>query len=117
MRACLATWPLRVGAPRMFRTMDQRLSPEDIERIAHRRAGAKLGWYVHALVFVAVNLFVFAISREGFGDRPWSAIPTAGWGIGLALHWVAVFVIGAGSTLRQRLVEREREHLRRRNGA
>jgi len=22
------------------------LSPEDIERLAHRRAGAKLGWYI-----------------------------------------------------------------------
>jgi hypothetical protein len=89
------------------------LSPEQIERLAHQRAGAKLGWYVHAVVYVAVNLFIFAISRYGFGDRPWSVFPLLGWGLGLTLHGVAVFVLGAGSGLRERLVEQERERLQR----
>ena len=61
------------------------LSSEEIERIAHKRAGAKLGWYVHAAVYVVVNLFLFAISGYGFGHRPWSIYPLLGWGLGLAL--------------------------------
>ncbi len=89
------------------------LSPEDIERLAHRRAGAKLGWYIHALVYVVVNLFIFAISAYAFGHRPWSVFPLLGWGVGLALHGVAVFVLGDGSGLRRRLLERERERLLR----
>ena len=28
----------------------------DLDRIARRRAGAKLGFYIHATVFVIVNL-------------------------------------------------------------
>ena len=52
-------------------------------RGARRRAGAKLGWYTHALVYVLVNLFIFAISEYGFGTRRWSIYPLLGWGLGL----------------------------------
>lgn len=89
------------------------LSPEQIERIAHKRAGAKLAWYVHALVYVVINLFIFAISSSGFGHRPWSVMPLLGWGVGLALHAIAVFALGAGGGLRERLVRQERERLQR----
>ena len=90
------------------------MSDEDIERLAHKRARAKLGWYIHAMVYIVVNLFIFAISRYGFGSRPWSVIPLLGWGVGLALHGISVFFLGASSGLRERLVQHERERLRRR---
>jgi hypothetical protein len=89
------------------------LTPEQIERIAHKRAGAKLGWYIHALVYVVVNLFLFALSTYAFGSRPWSVFPVLGWGLGLALHGVAVFLLGEGSGFRQTLLERERARLQR----
>jgi hypothetical protein len=89
------------------------LSPEQLERMAQKRAGAKLGWYIHAIVYVLVNAFLFAISRYGFGGRPWSIYPLLGWGLGLALHGVSVFVLGAGGGLRERLVQKERERLQR----
>lgn len=86
------------------------LNADEIERVAQRRAGAKLRWYLHALVYVCFNLFIFAMSQRGLGHRPWSALPSIGWGLGLALHGFSVFVLGGN--LRDRLVERER--LRRR---
>ena len=89
------------------------LSTQEIEQLARKRAGAKLGWYVHAAVYVLVNLFIFAISRYGFGHRPWSVFPLLGWGLGLAFHGIAVFVLGSGNGLRERLVARERERLLR----
>ncbi|WP_460482357.1 2TM domain-containing protein [Comamonas humi] len=89
------------------------ISDDDIDRLARKRAGAKLGWYVHALVYVLVNLALFALSRHGWGERPWSVWPLLGWGLGLALHGVSVFVLGTGSGLRERMVQREREKLRR----
>ena len=92
------------------------LTPEEIDRLARKRAGAKLGWFVHASVYVLVNLFIFALSEYGFGQRRWSVFPLLGWGLGLALHGVSVFVLGAGSGLRERLVEKERERLRRERG-
>jgi hypothetical protein len=89
------------------------LTPEAIEQLARKRAGAKLGWYMHAALYVAINLVVFAMSRYGFGNRPWSVFPLLGWGLGLALHGVSVFVLGTGSGLRERMVQKERERLLR----
>lgn len=91
------------------------MTPDDIEQLARKRAGAKLGWYAHATVFTLVNLMVFGISRYGFGDRPWSVYPLLGWGLGLALHGVSVFVLGTGGGLRERMVHKEREKLQREN--
>ena len=61
------------------------MTPEDLDRLARRRANAKLGWYVHALAFVLVNALIFAMSRYAFGTRPWSVYPLLGWGLGLAV--------------------------------
>lgn len=92
------------------------LTPEQIERMARRRAGAKLGWYVHAVVYVLVNVAVFAMSSYAFGFRPWSVFPLLGWGVGLALHGISVFVLGSGSGLRERMIQQERERLQRKQG-
>lgn len=89
------------------------MTPDDIELLARRRAGAKLGWYVHVAAFTVVNLVLFSISRYGFGTRPWSVFPLLGWGLGVALHGISVFVLGTGSGLRERMVQREREALQR----
>ena len=89
------------------------LSSEQLERLAHKRAGAKLGWYVHAAVFVLVNLLLLAAAYFGLRSRPWNPYPMLGWGVGLALHAVSVFVLGAGGGLRDRLVRQERERLKR----
>jgi len=86
-------------------------SDEDIERIARRRAGAKLGWYIHVTVYVLVNLLMFGLSQYAFGHRPWSVYPLVGWGVGVALHGISVFLLGSGSGFRERLLQRERERL------
>lgn len=92
------------------------LSPEDIERLARKRAGAKLGWYAHAALYMVVNLLLFAMSQYAFGHRRWSVLPLLGWGLGLALHGVSVFLLGAGGDLRERMVQKERERLQRERG-
>lgn len=96
--------------------MNAPLSIEDIDRLARRRAGAKLGWYLHAVVYLLVNLFIFAISTYAFGHRPWSVFPLMGWGLGLLLHGISVFVLGTGSGLRERMVQTERDRLMRNQG-
>ena len=93
--------------------MTERLSSEEIEHLARKRAGAKLGFFFHLALFVLVNLLLFAMSELAFGHRRWSVYPLIGWGFGVALHGVSVFMLGSGSGLRQRMVERERERLQR----
>lgn len=92
------------------------MTPDDIDQLARKRAGAKLGWYAHAAVFTLVNLMLWGMSRYGFGNRPWSVYPLLGWGLGLALHGISVFVLGTGSGLRERMVQKERERLQRQHG-
>lgn len=89
------------------------LTADEIERLARKRAGAKLGWYVHAAVYVVVNGAMFLASIYGLRQRPWTMGPALGWGLGLLLHGMAVFLLGAGSGLRETLVQRERERLQR----
>lgn len=89
------------------------LSPEEIDRIARKRAGAKLGWYIHATVYVLVNALMFVSSAMGWRDRAWSPGPALGWGLGVVLHGIAVFVLGNGSGLRETMVQKERERLER----
>ena len=89
------------------------LSPEELERVARKRAGDKLRWYAHVAVYLAVNAAMFAASFYGLRQRPWSVYPALGWGLGVVLHGIAVFVLGSGSELRENLVQKERERLQR----
>lgn len=87
--------------------------PDDLERLARRRAGAKLGWLMHAAVYVAVNLMLAALSvHQG---RSWAVYPALGWGLGLLLHGAAVWLL-PGSGWYARLLERERRALQARVG-
>ena len=97
----------------MKRTMTQPPTPDAMDRLARKRAGAKLGWYLHAVVFTLVNLALFGMSNYGMGQRPWSVFPLLGWGLGLALHGISVFVLGTGGNLRERMVQKERKRLER----
>lgn len=90
-----------------------RLSNEEIEQLAQKRANAKMGWFVHAAVYVCVNALIFAKSSYGWGTGRWSPEPMFGWGFGLAMHGMAVFVLGKGSSVRDRMVAKERERIQR----
>ena len=90
------------------------MTPDEIEQLAHRRAKAKLGWYAHAGVYLVVNTFLFLLSTYGSGHGHWAIYPALGWGVGLALHGISVFALGTGSDLRERMIQKERERLQRR---
>jgi len=87
------------------------LDDDAIERLARRRAGAKLGWYIHAAVYLIVMSGLAALSA--WQGRPWAVFPALGWGLGLAIHGAVVWLAGAGAPVREGLVRRERERLLR----
>ncbi len=82
---------------------------DDIERLARKRAGAKMGWYIHALIYICVNIGLAVLS--GLSGRNWAIFPALGWGLGLLIHGMVVFVAMPGGNLRERLVAQELERL------
>jgi hypothetical protein len=78
----------------------------EIERVARRRAAARLGWIVHATVYLLVNGFMLAIAsytgRHGIG------FGAVGWGFGLAIHGLVVLVSSSGLLDRMARAERAR---------
>lgn len=85
------------------------LQDRNLEQLARKRAGAKMGWYIHATVFILVNLLLAGLSA--MSDRHWAIFPAFGWGIGLAIHGFVVFLVTGGAGLHERLVQQERERL------
>lgn len=86
---------------------------DPVERLARKRAGAKLGWYVHASVYVLVNLLLATLSLAS--GRHWAVFPALGWGLGLAVHGVVVFFVASGG-LHERMVQAERDRLQAARG-
>jgi hypothetical protein len=85
----------------------------DLEKRARRRVGLKIGWMIHATVYVLVNLGLYAIDALG-GGHGWHVFPLAGWGLGLAIHGIVVLVALGGGGLRERMLAREIEALKQR---
>ena len=83
-----------------------------LEARARRRVGIKMGFYIHALVYVLVNLGLFALNGALGGVR-WSHFPLLGWGLGLAIHGIVTFISLRGDGVRTRMVASEVERLRR----
>ena len=88
---------------------NETLSSHDIERLAHKRAGARMGLYVHATVYVLVNLGLWTIAL--LSGRHWAIFPTLGWGLGLLIHAAIVLMAMPGAVLYQRLLQQERARL------
>ena len=88
---------------------------QSLERRAKRRVGMKIGFYIHAFVFIVVNIGLYAINSSTGGPR-WSNFPLWGWGLGLAIHGIVTLVNLQGDGLRARMVDREVERLRQRRG-
>jgi hypothetical protein len=72
-------------------------NPDDRYNLAYKRVKRIKGFYVHAMVYVLVNLFIIASSynKSSFDNGDffrWETFSTAlFWGIGLLAHGMSVF--------------------------
>lgn len=85
------------------------MTPQDMDTLARKRVKAKMGWYKHLAVYLIVNTFLMAMAV--WQGRYWPIFPILGWGLAVVLHGASVWFSGAGSTLREGMVERERQKL------
>ena len=71
-------------------------------RVARRRVRMLRGWYVHALTYACVIAGLWTIyAVSGHQARfLWPLPPTFGWGLGLAIHGLVVW-LGTSSKGRQ----------------
>ena len=58
-------------------------------------AKERRGFYIHFIIYILVNILIYVqwlyiTEGEGF---PWFITTTAGWGIGIIAHFIAVFVL------------------------
>lgn len=60
----------------------------EARQILRRRA-----FYLHAAVYVAVQLSLVGIWALAGGGYPWFVFPLLGWGIGLVAHGAAAFLL------------------------
>jgi 2TM domain len=61
--------------------------------IIEKRAEAKLGFYIHATVFITVNTVKLGIHSFTTPDSFWLPLSFLGWGLGLALHYLFAVVL------------------------
>lgn len=89
-----------------------RIPDDSLEARAHRRVRRKMGFFIHAFVFVVVNIGLYAVNAIT-GEPRWAHFPLLGWGLGLAIHGIVVFISLRGGGLRERMLAREIEALKR----
>ena len=75
--------------------------------LAKKRAEMKLGFYVHAAIFVAVNLLLLFINLTTDSTNWWFIWPLLGWGIGLFVHGVLVFFDTRTTALKEKMIRAE----------
>jgi hypothetical protein len=76
---------------------------------AKQRVEARIGFYKHLAVYVVVNVLLIIINLSTTPGRYWFKWPLLGWGIGLALHAVSVFIFSRGSAMKDRMIQEEME--------
>jgi hypothetical protein len=80
---------------------------QDIRETARKRVGAKIAFYVHLFVYVAVNILLVILNLKYSPQYQWFYWPLFGWGIGIFFHAMGVFVFASGSAIKEHMIERE----------
>jgi len=88
-----------------------RLEDNSLEARAERRVRRKMGFLIHAFVFVAVNAGLYAINAMT-GEPRWAHFPLFGWGLGLAIHGLVTWIALQGEGVRRGMLAREIDSLR-----
>jgi len=79
----------------------QQSTPDDKDPVLWRIAQKRAGFKKHAIVYVIVNIFLWAqwffMGNEIYSSSgyiyPWPIWTTLGWGIGLAFHFAGAYVL------------------------
>lgn len=82
----------------------------DLYAQAEARVNRKLGFMIHAAVYVLVNLGLYVLAQQR--DAHWNIWPLMGWGVGLFFHAMGTWLSLSRNGWRQRMVNAEAAKLR-----
>lgn len=90
------------------------MAATDLRKAAAARVDARLGFYIHALVFACVITLLWEINFAKTPDHLWAHWPTFGWGLGLIFHGIAARLKQSTGqeSLRDQLIDAELESMR-----
>jgi len=74
---------------------------------AEKRVEAKLGFYIHLVVYILVNALLIIINMRFSPEYSWFIWPLIGWGIGLLFHAMRVFAFTGEQAYKEKMIEKE----------
>ncbi len=74
---------------------------------AKKKVEARMSFYIHLVVYLLVISLLTVLNLTVAGDYFWVMWPMIGWGTGLIIHGLTAFVFDSGSSLKERLIEKE----------
>ncbi len=92
--------------------MPDQHSEEELYRLAQKRVEEKKGFFIHFSIYVIVNVFLIVIWAVTYTGFPWFVFPLFGWGIGVLVHFLSVFVFAKQGPWERREIDKEVERLR-----
>lgn len=94
--------------------MAPQMSDEEIYAQARKRVEEKKGFFVHLTVYVLINIMMVLIwAFVARSSHPWFVWTLGGWGVGLVIHFLSVFVFSRRGGWENREIAREIERLKR----
>ena len=85
-------------------------SDEELRTKARKSVEAKVGFYVHLIVYIVVNILLVGIWWFTGGGFPWFIFPLFGWGIAIVIHFIGTF---KGLKYSDKMIEKEYEKLKK----
>ena len=93
--------------------MASQMSEAEIYAQARKRVEEKKGFFVHLTVYVLVNTMMILVwAFVARSSHPWFVWTLGGWGIGLVLHFLNVFVFSRRSGWETREIAKEVNRIR-----
>jgi len=74
---------------------------------AKKRVEAKMGFYKHLTVYVAIILFLAVVNFLTSSGSIWFHWPMLGWGIAVAIHAFTVYALPGRFTVTEKMIEKE----------
>lgn len=91
--------------------LDATMNDTELNKLARKRVGMKMGFAIHLLVYTLVNAGLIATSLARGSAWHWG--PLLGWGLGLAIHGLVTLLNLRGQGLRDQMVAAEVQRLRK----